>query len=80
MKSVHIVVPSFKVTHTCGNVATLSQVPLVGSENLPTIVVDILDLGVGAFERWNAILVPGSIVAKVFLGQCLCIKTTFEKW
>lgn len=59
------------VKHTCGDVATLSQVSLVSSEDLPPVVVDILYVGVGAFEVWNAILVPGSIITKVFLGQCL---------
>ena len=68
------------VEHTCGDVAPFSQVSLVSSEDLPSVVVNILDVGVGAFKVWYAILVPGSVVAKIFLGQCLRIKATFEQW
>lgn len=68
------------VEHTCGDVAPFSQVSLVSSKDLPSVVVNILDVGVGALKVWHAILVPRSVVAKIFLGQCMRIKATSENW
>jgi len=80
MVSPAVVMSNLGPKHTRGNVATLSKVTLMSPEDLPSVVVDILDLGVGAFEVRNAILIPGSVITEVLLGQCLCIKSTFEKW
>lgn len=66
--------------HTGGNVATLSKVALMGTEDLPSVVVHVLDLGIGAFKVRNAILVPWSIIAEVFGGKRLGIESTFEEW
>lgn len=66
--------------HTSGNVATLSEVALVSTEDLPSIVVDVLYFGIGTLKVWNAILVPWSVIAEVLGGKRLGVKGAFEKW
>lgn len=52
----------------------------MGTEDLPSVVVHVLDLGIGAFKVRNAILVPWSIIAEVFGGERLGVEGTFEEW
>jgi len=66
--------------HTGGDVATLSKITLMSTEDLPTVVVHVLNVGVGAFEVRDAILVPWGIIAEVLGGERLGVECTFEEW
>ena len=52
-----------------GDIALGAQVALMPAENLPAIIIDRVDPGIGGFEEGDAVFIPGRIIAEARRGD-----------
>lgn len=66
--------PTDIVEELGGDEAALTEITLVGAIQSPAVVVNVLNLLIRDLKEGNAVLKPGSIVAKVLAAECLSVK------
>lgn len=49
-------------------------------EDFPAVVVDILDLSIGASKEWNAVLIPWGVIVEVLGGEGCGVESTLRQW
>lgn len=59
---------------TSRDIASFAQISLMCAEDLPSIVINILNIRVGNLKKGNFVAIPCCIISKVLFAECRSVE------